>query len=583
MYSKVNASSINQIDQLPSRTHNEIEDMKGKLNSQRIELIFGSYGVEVVLQENNIRVSNLHSNGVMRTFAVVNYSLPVPDWFQNTHDKIYQGGSIGQTIKNDGFSLIKEDVYFGLTKLPEFAKEKMQTDKKSVAVYIYRLIVKNQENSESIDYCTVTEIYSPLYLTLGDLQLLSPEGTQKHQVISESVQKYLDDISALDQLLMPENHGVKAFNEGNYEKAKELFLRAIDKKQETPESYFYLGKCHFFCDEKQQAISPLKTYIKKINKLIEVKQNNSDDVANLSYAFDVLGQCYEAENKGTAALTCYETATKIYLSCASAWNNMGLFYIKSAKSYLEKEDLMNAVNFFGRALVFIKKALELCSDNPVFLHGVASWYEQYIEVLEKVIGDDEAVQKKMTNNFSHALQYYLKALNACKEDDFVLKNIILGNYIECLAQYGHHMYKNEHYKEAQETYLKVIQFDPDHLPAINQMGMTLFKQNCFSEARKYFSSILEKTKDKQEIADAWLNIACTYRFEKEWYKAQEALNQAKTFSPEDSSITDEEKKLNESKAAAILISTPQILFGNSNSTAQGIENKPSQDTSFQFH
>ncbi|MCW8400369.1 hypothetical protein OQJ26_16435, partial [Legionella sp. PATHC038] len=150
--------------------------------------------------------------------------LPVPNWFQKTHDKIYKGGSIGQTIKNDGFSLTKEDIYFGLTKLPEFAKEKMQTDQKSVAVYIYRSIVKNQENSESVDYCTITEIYSPLYLTLGDLQLLSPEGTQKHQVITESAQKYLDDLSSLDQLLMPEKHGVKAFNEGNYEKAAAILI-----------------------------------------------------------------------------------------------------------------------------------------------------------------------------------------------------------------------------------------------------------------------------------------------------------------------------------------------------------------------
>ena len=109
-----------------------------------------------------------------------------------------------------------------------------------------------------------------------------------------------------------------------------------------------------------------------------------------------------------------------------------------------------------------------------------------------------------------------------------------------------------------------------------------FKQDCFLEARQYFSSILEKTEDKQEIADAWLNIACTYRLEKEWKMAEEALNQAKKLALEDSSITEEEMKLNESKLAALLISTPQTLFGNSNTDLQGTGNKIVEESSFQF-
>ncbi|WP_133137436.1 tetratricopeptide repeat protein [Legionella rowbothamii] len=349
--------------------------------------------------------------------------------------------------------------------------------------------------------------------------------------------------------------GINAFDKNDYEGAKVFFIQAIEKNPEVAESYLYLGKCYFFCDEKQQAIFPLKIYL-------ELRQNNSDEVANISYAFDVLGQCYEAQNQDTAALRCYETATKIYPSGASAWNNMGMFYIKSALHYLES-DLANTVKLFKGAMHFIKKALGLSGDNPVFLQSVASWYEQYITVLEKAVENEEIIQKNITRNFCYAIQYYRKALSACREDDVALRSVISSNLTECLAQYGHHLYKNEEYKNAQETYFEALQLDPEHLIVINQIGMCLFKQNCFPEARKYFSSILEKTEDKQEIADAWLNIACTHRSQKNWEKAEEAFNFAKKFSPEDSSITEEEMKLNEAKLAALLISTPQTLFGSS--------------------
>lgn len=43
-----------------------------------------NYGVELLLQEGCVRVSNLNSNGLMRTCAVVNFSLPVPVWLQDT-------------------------------------------------------------------------------------------------------------------------------------------------------------------------------------------------------------------------------------------------------------------------------------------------------------------------------------------------------------------------------------------------------------------------------------------------------------------------------------------------------------------
>ena len=351
--------------------------------------------------------------------------------------------------------------------------------------------------------------------------------------------------------------GVKAFNAHDYQTAKTLFLQAIDKNSEEPESYLFLGKSYFFCDEKSEAIAHLKKYI-------EFNQHNPEEVTNVSYAFDLLGQCYEAENKNSAAITCYTTATEINPLAASAWHNLGLLYIKSAQHYLE-QDLTESFKLFQRAQTFLEKALKICTTNPMFLHSVAGWYEKYIEALEKVTEDEEAVQQNIDNNFNLAIQYYQNALTACREDDAALKNIITSNLTECLAQYGHHLYRAENFVKALELYLQAIELDPDYLGVINQIGMSFFKQNFFPEARRYFSDILNKTSDHQELADAWLNIACTHRLEKSWTDAEVALNKAKEYAPEDPAIFDEEQQLMDSKAQASLIAAAsQTIFSNPN-------------------
>lgn len=195
-----------QINQnLISRTLDELEKMKGLLNSQRIELLFGNYGVELLLQEGSLRVSNLNSNGIMRTCAVVNFTLPVPVWMETTHSKIYSGGSIGQTIKENRLNLIKDDLFFGVSALPAFAKEKMDTDQQLAAVHIYKLVVIEPETSERMDYCTITEFHSPLYLTLGDLLQLSSLKSIHQLEMTKGVQKCLEDISQLDELFSSPN------------------------------------------------------------------------------------------------------------------------------------------------------------------------------------------------------------------------------------------------------------------------------------------------------------------------------------------------------------------------------------------
>lgn len=358
--------------------------------------------------------------------------------------------------------------------------------------------------------------------------------------------------------------GVDAFKNNDYAQAKILLLQAIAANPEEAESYLYLGKAYFLADEKNAAIAPLIKYIK-------LNQHNAAEVANVSCAFDLLGQCYEAGNKDLAALRAYKIAIKVDRSCAAAWHNMGLLYIKSAQHYLE-QDLRNSSKLFYGAIIFLIKALALSRTNPQFLHSIASWHEKYVEVLQEMVGAPEAVQQHIKFNFNLALKYYQQALVACHADDVGLKNIIRSNLTECFAQYGHYLYGIKEYASAQQFYGQALRIDPAHLAAINQMGMSLFHQQRFMEARTYFADLLDKTAVQQGQADAWLNIACTHRLEKAWVEAKSALAKAKELAPEDDFILAEEKQLAASQLAAQLISTPQRMFHPASAVVPKAEN-----------
>lgn len=363
--------------------------------------------------------------------------------------------------------------------------------------------------------------------------------------------------------------GIKAFTENNYEKAIALFLQSIEQYPEEVESHFYLAKSYFYNDEKDQAIASIK-------KFIEV----SNDKAKIANAYNLLGQCYEAKNSDAEALAYYEQAVKTDPSCAEAWNSRGLLCLKTAKEELEK-DVEAIHRLFTEAKSFIDQALNICSSFPLFLQGIALWYEQYTDILEVCIENEIEARNAIKGHFIIAMDYYQKALSACREDDSALRNIIFVNLTECKAQYGHCFYRNKEYKAARKIYLETLERDPDHLGVITQIGMTYSKQECFPEARKYFFSILEKTLEEKEIADASLNIAYTYRLEKNLEEAEKALKRAEELAPDDTYVVAERKELMQAKSAAALISAPQILLANSNPVSQ--PNLNHESLNFQYN
>lgn len=152
----------------------------GLLNSTRIELKFGSYGVQILAQDpiEGIRLSSLYSvhegDKIARTIAFTQYQQKINEKLIQAHHEILEGSSIGSTLKKYGFDIKKDLLFKGLVEsLPQQLQNLMHTQLESFAAVIYNLYAKDV--NQLYLYCTIVEIYSPEFLTLDELHQIYPE------------------------------------------------------------------------------------------------------------------------------------------------------------------------------------------------------------------------------------------------------------------------------------------------------------------------------------------------------------------------------------------------------------------------
>lgn len=153
------------------------------LNSERIQQRFGSYGIDLFDNDENLRRSNLHSlqNGrkICRTYAVVQYN-PIDndpvghESIGEEHAQILAGASIGATFKANGWSIYKETRYAGELELPQEATHIRQLlgplESPVLAMHVYRLLLK--KGLQIIDYAIIIELHHPDYLDSDDVARL---------------------------------------------------------------------------------------------------------------------------------------------------------------------------------------------------------------------------------------------------------------------------------------------------------------------------------------------------------------------------------------------------------------------------
>lgn len=144
------------------------------LNSDRIRAAFGSYGVDVLRQDAERRVSNLYSetagSRICRTLAISQFSNPVPEPLSNAHRRILEGGSIGIILREEGWRISKTPLLTG--QLPngigfeKIARLSVQ-DGRELALVMYDLSVERA--GSEYRYVTITEIYHPDYLSYDEV------------------------------------------------------------------------------------------------------------------------------------------------------------------------------------------------------------------------------------------------------------------------------------------------------------------------------------------------------------------------------------------------------------------------------
>lgn len=149
-----------------------------RLNSERIEARFGSYGIEV-LESEPVRVSMLYSTHegrkICRTLALVMFGNTVSPAVEPELRRVRAGASLGATFREAGWAVEKRHLHLGsLPAGPRFAALAQlgeAPDARLLAVAVYELTVARGQTRTAV--AMVVEIHHPDYLTLSQLEALA--------------------------------------------------------------------------------------------------------------------------------------------------------------------------------------------------------------------------------------------------------------------------------------------------------------------------------------------------------------------------------------------------------------------------
>ena len=166
-------------------------------NSDRIQIKFGNYGIDIIENDSSIRVSSLYSlhDGVKinRTFAVVAYPEVIEAAFKHEHGAIINGQSIGIVFAQNGWAIDKQHRYFGEIEIspgPSGTRTLFSGIGTRPAIHIYSLVVK-KDNSE-FEYALIADVHHPDFLQLDDLVAIYGQGPDNYLTETQSVGGFLD-------------------------------------------------------------------------------------------------------------------------------------------------------------------------------------------------------------------------------------------------------------------------------------------------------------------------------------------------------------------------------------------------------
>lgn len=150
------------------------------LNSERIEQRFGSYGIEIVATNADVRRSNLYSTegGIKtgRTYALVRFTESIYPAFAGEHDAVANGASLGAVFKASGWNIDKQTVHIGSLDIDADRSpilRQMRIDAPAtLALHIYRLEI--EKDGATFHYASIAEAHHPDYQTIDDIRRIYP-------------------------------------------------------------------------------------------------------------------------------------------------------------------------------------------------------------------------------------------------------------------------------------------------------------------------------------------------------------------------------------------------------------------------
>jgi hypothetical protein len=165
------------------------------LNSERIAAAFGSYGVEVLEQDDQVRVSNLFSlaagEKTCRTFAVVRHAPRLDPIVGLEHAAIVAGGSIGAVFAAHGWEVRKTHLSYAERSASPRLASLMRIDVDTpLAEHVYLLDVV--KDGRTVEYAALIEIHHPDYLDVEDLAEIYGPVDEGHRQLAEDVRATAD-------------------------------------------------------------------------------------------------------------------------------------------------------------------------------------------------------------------------------------------------------------------------------------------------------------------------------------------------------------------------------------------------------
>ncbi len=185
-------------DPATDQKETNLEALRPLLNSQRIERIFGNYQIEVLKNDPELRVSDLHSiadgTATTRTLALVTYDEGIDKQLTDEHRLIVKGRSIGEVFLGNAWVVEKENRYFGeIEASPEYAPTYQRMgniEPTNLAVHIYELLVR--KGDLRVHYADIAEVHHPDYLSLTDLKAIYADFFDENRELDEDIQTTLE-------------------------------------------------------------------------------------------------------------------------------------------------------------------------------------------------------------------------------------------------------------------------------------------------------------------------------------------------------------------------------------------------------